>query len=719
MNATGSTAFASTHESGYSDSYSTLYRRRRGKNDWAGVGLGDAFKSNLDYYVRMPAQRLFYRLVRAVQIAAAREAGAETGPGFEPLAKPQLSPCYTNYPPNLAACAAIGLTGYLEFEARVSTAVLMAGLKPFVEDPSTPHAFQVDPVPFRAVVERLAHSVQTRLLLESLSRQPAMRAVEVYRLFSASQQSLRFDTIQEIIQCAILYGDILPDWETQDLHPLTRRVLNTLDEVNAPFFRKLETAESGALMEVGLAWVKTAASKLAPYLPELSPGTSKSDPRDDLLSCLRRKGLPAPDGATMRFAPPSVPPHSGDVIPPLDGPVPPSLGEPETLVQRLAAALLGPPPPPSAGGPATVAEEVARQKEVRETLNAIGAVLDKASGQPSGWEDMRSDLVESQIRSADFRPGPIQGDPTDGHEVSVTLGDAVAGGEIHDRALPLCENPETCQTLVNASAPIAQALRNVLYPNVEELPETEWLCTSGSLDPRRLPLAEITGTVFKRYRIVQRASPRGRPVLLIACDGSASLSANQMKMTKLLAAGWLGSTAKSDIQVLAGLYHSGIIRRGNSGPLVQWMYHPKKTAAASRAEALRALASLPDCGTGAQSDALSIAFMLDEAWALARGRIVYLILVSDCAWNSSFRNGKNGFEETRLLLESTRAEHPDRLHATLVSLGNAAAAEFGPLIDKVLHVSEEQLTDPVAVARKIGLYVAACMKERRRFLQTH
>ena len=61
-------------------------------------------------------------------------------------------------------------------------------------------------------------------------------------------------------------------------------------------------------------------------------------------------------------------------------------------------------------------------------------------------------------------------------------------------------------------------------------------------------------------------------MVLIACDGSGSLNHKQMQMLKLLA--WLESTAKSEIQVLAGLYHSGSIRPGVSGPLVQWIYHP-------------------------------------------------------------------------------------------------------------------------------------------------
>ena len=47
--------------------YSHVSRKRRSKADWAGVGLGDAYKHNLEYYLRRSAQRAFYRLVKLRQ----------------------------------------------------------------------------------------------------------------------------------------------------------------------------------------------------------------------------------------------------------------------------------------------------------------------------------------------------------------------------------------------------------------------------------------------------------------------------------------------------------------------------------------------------------------------------------------------------------------------------------------------------------------------------
>ncbi len=76
--------------------------------------------------------------------------------------------------------------------------------------------------------------------------------------------------------------------------------------------------------------------------------------------------------------------------------------------------------------------------------------------------------------------------------------------------------------------------------------------------------------------VVEEPDKRGRPVLLIACDGSGSLNRDQMAMLKNMACAWLMATAKSRIEILAALFHSGEYRKNRSGPLVQWMYHPQK-----------------------------------------------------------------------------------------------------------------------------------------------
>jgi len=330
---------------------------------------------------------------------------------------------------------------------------------------------------------------------------------------------------------------------------------------------------------------------------------------------------------------------------------------------------------------------------------------------------MRSDILARALRMSGFSQGPIQGNPADGHEVSIPLGNGLAGsGEIFDRPIELSDDLPAYENLLEESKSITNALRRSLYPNLEQVPETERFRSSGSLDPGRLAMADISSAVFRRYRIHEKADRRGSPLLLIACDASGSLKENQINMLKILTASWLNSTAKSKVQVMAGLYHSGQIRKGLAGPLVQWIYHPQKTPATNRRDAARALISLPKKGTGVQADALSLTFMLEEAHQVARGRMMYLILITDCKWNRSFRTQKQGGEEVYFCFQKAYDKFSDKLHTTLVALGVLAKTGFEDIVDKVISVSPTQLTDYGTVAGKIGVYVASCMKERHKLI---
>ncbi|MEI7899951.1 MAG: hypothetical protein WCK89_06835 [bacterium] len=692
-------------QSGSWDSCSCVYKKRRSKTDWAGLGIGDAFKPGLDYFLRISAQRLFYAACRKVQMAAARMGGFAGESGYQPKSKPQLGPCYTAYPGTLAAYSAIGLTGFLEFEAVASGGCLAAHLEEYLKNPAAHDEVSADPAFYQRIARLVTHTVQSRLLLEDLSRSAGMSLVELYRLFSASQQSLTFDSVPEIVNAVILYGDILPDWESLTLHPVTRVVFRDLDAVCGPYFTRLAEYTPQDLASAGVSWVRDVCRCLSKYVPPPQQEVSKAagpEKADDAGNAEdTRHGFKQPKE-----------PAASDKISPLNGPNPPALFSPPTAAERAVAALLANMPPPAGTG-----EHSPAAAQAAQALQNFAKAVDQAGGQKAQWEDMRSDLVERAMTAGTFSESPIQGNPTDGHEVKMRLGkNNVAAGEIYDRSLELSDNFPACDALIGESQPIADALRRALYPNVEERVETEWLRSTGALDPARLAMADYSSVVFRRYRIYDKADRKGQPLLLIACDGSGSLSYPQMRMLKVLAAAWLSSTARTHVQVMAGLYHSGEVRQGVSGPLVQWIYHPQKTPAISRKDALRALVSLPDTGTGAQSDALSLMFMLNEAVRVARGRMIYLILLSDCQWNRSFSSEKSGQEEVRALFETVYEDIPDKFHVTLVALGHKGQTEFEDLLDKVITVPESRLADVAGLAEQIGVYVASCMKERRKVM---
>lgn len=685
------------HEYSYS-----VFRRRRCKTDWAGNSIGNSFRQNMDFQRKRKAQRLFYKKVKEAQLAAASAAGVMDISNYVVRIKPQISPCYTSYPRTPAAYAAIGLTAFLEFQDLVGEKLLLTTMKEFLENPCRYIKMDVDCESLKYLVGIVAQSVQTRLLLEDLSRHQSLTTIEIFRIFAASQQSFQFNTLSEIVNAVILYGEILPDLESQPLHPMTLELLKVTTAASAPFLGKLLKVESGSLVQNGEKWVRKLTKMLAEYLPA-------SDKKDDLdIPTFMRHGTQP----KFRFER-NTPGDLKDQIAPLAGPQPPSLYDPASIAEDMLRKIFS---EPKLFLTKKMLEEL-EDDPFFKAFKRFAESIEQAGEQSNTWEDIRNDLLERNFGVSAFKKGPLEGSPSDGHQISVDLGeDALNEGEIFDKTVEFSENVLETEKLIFKAEPLSELMKRSLYPNIAQIPKTQRIRTSGSLDDNRLSSIFFSDAVYKRYPIKEQADRRGRPLLVIAADGSGSLDINQMEMLKLLTTAWMISTRRSKIQVLAGLYHSGTIRSGVAGPLVQWIHHPVKTAASDVKDTVGAIASLPHSGTGTQSDALSIAFILQEAKRLARGNMIYLILLTDCVWNRSFHSEKSGLEEVHSLLETFYDDFSGKLHTTLVALGSKGETQFEDILDKVICISTEELKSPTQVAKKIGTYVASCIHERNKII---
>ncbi len=684
--------------------YSSYYRKRKSKSDWAGITLGDAFRPNMDLSERLPAQNLFYRRMTQIQTAVHRLAGRNPDPESPFCVKPQLSCLYTQYPAVAAAYAAIGLTGYLEYEAVFSEKVISLIL--MLEDETVTEGTETDGQNRLLLVKIIEKAIRIRILLQELSSDPAFSALEIYRLFMASQQDLRFRTVIDVVFNGVLYGELLPDFRRLELHPVTAMMLEKTVLTSRPYIEALNRTEPGFLLELGNQWGRDLVKALAPMVK----APRKINPeRSQFLNSAKPGHPEALDVLDEVFDVEAGEPSGESELHPLERLTPPLLIDPDSIVERLTMVMVN----NLLSG--TKEDPLGRTDQEETALVKFIMTLRAAGIRQRSWEDIRSDLVERMLHFKIFDGGLMEGSPSDGRQIEVPLADGkTTTAEIFDRPVPLSEDMSACQKLLEEALPVTEALRRSLYPNVQKLPETDRLRTSGALDTARLSLADFSAAVFKRYRMRERADRRGRPVLAIACDGSGSLNSRQMHMLKLLTAAWLKSTSRSEIQLLAGLYHSGEVRPGMTGPLVQWIYHPKKTPVLYKQDALRALPGLPDTGTGVQSDAVSIAFIMREAKALARGRMMYLILITDCQWNRSFQNSKSGIVEVQAVFESLNAESNGKLHTTMVALGIDRETGLEKQVDKIIPVLPDELNDAAAVARKIGRYVASCIRERNR-----
>lgn len=679
-------------------------RKRKSKTDWAGIVMGDAFKQGLNYYVRQSARRMFYSTVKKAQKTVARLSGELSEESFTPRIKPQIGPCYTTYPANLAVHAAVGLTIFLEHKLRCGANVLGNRLKSYLKNPAQVDDVGVDPVAYQKTVQNVVKWVETRLLLEELSRNSRLTSVEIYRLFMASQENLHFETLNEIIRAVVLFGDIFPDWNRIRLHDFTRQLLVKLAAKSVPYFDALPNTAPSRLLELGEAWTKNLCRALIEYMPDSIEPKDVNKLKTGMLPVQR----PAPK-PKFTFTP--VDSRPPDKIDALNALKPPSLDLPRNAAEKAALKS------ENSGKDQKIrsVNPFASQLE-KKVMSDFSNAVQKAGAQDRQWEDMRSDMVEKTLKNSMFLNGPMEGNPSDGHEVIQRWKDGKeTAGEIFDRPVALKDDFLSCQTLEKDAEPIAATLKRNLYPNIEQKPRIIRFRTSGALDPARLAFGDLSQSVFKRYRIEEEADRRGRPVLVIACDGSGSLNASQMKMMKILSTAYLKSTMGTGIKMLSALYHSGYVRQNLSGPLVQWIYHPKKTEASSHLDAVRAVASLPATGTGAQSDALSITFILNEAQQIARGDMVYLVLISDTAWNSSFNSGKSGKEEVMACFDQAYDQFKGKLHTTLVALGVDKETGFEDRLNSIIPVSADDLKDSKAVAEKVGAYVAKCIRERRRF----
>ena len=84
-------------------------------------------------------------------------------------------------------------------------------------------------------------------------------------------------------------------------------------------------------------------------------------------------------------------------------------------------------------------------------------------------------------------------------------------------------------------------------------------------------------------------------------------------------------------------------------------------------------------------------------------------------WNRSFRTERSGEEEVADFFARACEDLETQLDTTLVALNGQEATEtdLDQLVDRIIAVPPENLSNPAAVAEQIGLYVAQRMREWR------
>ena len=688
------------------------------KEVWAGTSPERAFSQDAPWPFRRQAQIKYFGMLeksRRTLVACIHADPEETG---QWKVEPQISAFYTPFP--WPARASVGHTVFLE-AAELSREIINT-LREHLEKPEKAQELCLLEKSYLRTASLTAQALGNRALFDMLAENPELGDVGFYRLFQASQNTLTFRRLSDVINGVVLLGDLLPSPRFLNLHPVTAQIMKALSVASHGFWQEASasTAQCSAV-NIYLRWGEALMEAIQIFLPlsqeKRTPVAEKlyEKAMENLESGYREQGGRLPPQREW-------PVHAPDYMPPFDEPQLPRLDEPQPLLKDHVSQILNKikkaleSKNESGGGHEAPQKE--EQPAIVNALNELAQAAAKASAQTTEWEDMREDIVEQRLASAPFRAGPIEGEITSGKNITREIGGKEVGGELFDRNVPLCENMDKVARLRQRAAPVAAALKRNLYPNTYEEFQAEYPRSSGLLDARRLPLAEISDAVFRRFKTKQVMDPGGRAVLLIAADASSSLSDDQMQMCKYLFTAWLDSIPSNRMQVLAAFYHSGTIRSCVKGPLVQWVYHPQKTPVYTPRDAVRAVASLPDSGSGAQSDALSLTYLLDEAAALSHGAHVYLTLISDCAFNRSFDGtGLCAEDEIAEVIATSRKQLDSRLHITLVALESRVSEIIQNAVDAVIPVDKSDLKNPARVAETVGAYVASCVRSRIKQIQ--
>ena len=680
--------------------------RLNSRRYWRSSTMSNSFRSYIPYHYRILPMQQFYRKVDEKIRHVYQLTGYDFVNNDDKRVKAQLSVCYTHYPQGIGVQAAIGSTAWLQFK-KLSTKQEVP-----VNPPASLMQFalnsQVDMKIFTEIYQQVYKMVQERLACEELKKSGIIE-VEAYRFVLLNYHRLQMRSLPDIIHVAVMLGDLLPDLYQLELHPVTMKVMEEILSISVFYYKSVEKANIAELLRIRHEWISAICKSVCRFLPsELRPLRNVSGNQEE-------------DGPALGNMNSSAPKPNQD-FPGLNKPGFPFINEEKDPVKLIQSLLFNNRSGNEVfkGGDSAEVKLTGEAKAAFDQLSQVINTVLSTSGQTNKFEDIRSDIIQDTILNSPFQSGPIEGTSAEGNDVEADLGDGMVIKEhVFDKSFVPSFDEEEIKNLIRQAEPLTASMKRNIFPNVEEIALSENLKTSGMIDPIRLTHYQYSDAIYKRVIHRQEFNKKGRPVILIACDGSGSMDRQKMMMLKLLTVAWIGSTLNTSIQLIGAMYNEGQVDKGRNGTLVRWFCHPAKTVSNTRQQALRSVASLPDSGDGYNPDALALAFLIHEAEVYARGKQIYLVHICDTQWCNSFQQGISPEEEVVRVVGRKKQVLGKRFHYTLVGLSTTSGGKVGQFVaDKFIPLSATELTNPLAAARKVGDYVSSCLKERSRQFTT-
>lgn len=689
-----------------------LYGERIYQRTWRQKSIADATRQSASWSRRNEAQDLLDAETFAHQKRAAESALGRPVRESELKVPPQRGPLHTQFPSFPAARACLGLSAIAEFKVHAGDANLL--LENAVKLPASAVA-DLDPMALEQTAGFVVEAVANRLCIDQLYRIDGIAAAESYRLFAAATVDRRFERLRDVILAATTLGDLsfglLKRHQVrQQLHPQTRRILQSF----APACDRYESATAHCSAEelpvYGVNLAREMIGSLLPVLPlkRVTPQKEFVPDEESMREFMRAmEGESArvplrepaknasPDDALSR-------PLAGidDRVPPaIDQPGPWRLKpDPETPPPDADDATPHPEAGPSEGhGRLESSEPSASDKAAEDVIRQATSVIAQATDR-SEWDDPRVDQVTQALRDNPFSPGVVESQlANQRHKVAAYGSDRE--GTIHEEVLSRCRDPRALDQVRQGVKPVEKKLRGYRWFGRRREAKMSRLQDRGGLDPSRLYRFATSPLLSRRWHKRNVTDYRGRPVVVLAKDGSSSNTADTTFAGKILTAAFLRIERLARIQVFAADYSSDRQRR-----LVRWLYNPQKTPGRSSLQAADAVASLPPRGQGGNEDVLSISHIMQEVLSSpsARKQTMIVINLTDGKFNSPIA-------EYRSMVRTLREDYP--LTYSLIILGDTTVEV--PEADHIVQIPADELQNPQHIAERIAQHVNLLVRQLR------
>ncbi len=730
------------------------YGENKYQRTWRPVSIADANRYSVSWSRRNDARDKLDDLSFEHQKTAAESALGRNVRDSELKTRPQRGPLHTQSPAFPAARACLGLSAISEFKAHAgrANAILQAAVKLAPETLSG-----LDPNAAAQTSAFVLEAVANRLCIDQLYRVEGLGAVESYRLFAAAMIDLRFTRLKDVILAATTLGDLVFGLVKREpirrrMHPLTCRILDAMAPACQRYQISTADCDSEQLPMIGDEFAKELMAALVPFLPLKQTPQPDKPALPDKIARELLQATGGPKRVPLRKRSQAAP--TEDVLSqPLagaDDPVPPSIDQ--SAPWRLKPHLQKPEPQKPTTGkndcchcgtqnpPANtfctqcgkrICEDAMplpsedaktevplrpaqkpdktdgrlqppgprspEELQVQAVLQRAVSMIAQATGR-SQWDDPRVDQVAQALRDTLYAPGAVEAElATRRHKVTA-YGSGREGG-IHEEALSRCRDEQALRQIQQGAAPIEKKLRGYQWFGQRQEAMVDRFQTRGALDPRRLHRIAASSLLRRKWRRRNVTDYRGKPVVVLAKDGSSSNTIQTTFAGKILASAFLRIERLARIRMFAADYSSD---RG--GPLVRWLYHPQKTPGRSSLQAADAVASLPPKGQGGNEDVLSMSHIMHEVLnsPSAGKQTVIVINVTDGKFNSPI-------DEFRSMIRKLREEY--RLTYSLVILGDAPVNV--PEADHVVRIPKTELQEPHQIAERIAKHVNTLVRGLR------